>query len=96
MRMNKAEADTVELPAQKSLLDVPRSEAAQLGDRWIGIAAEIENKKQLLIEQTEKVLQAMHESKQQTMSITDSSGFKHVFSIINVGDKLHHSKREEN
>jgi hypothetical protein len=96
MRGKAAESNTVTAPRQDNLLEVDRSEAAREADRWIEIQADIENKKQLLIDQTEKVLRAMQGTEQQTMSLTDSAGFKHVFSIINVGEKLHHSKREEN
>lgn len=82
--------------SQENLLDVPRSAAAIEADRWAVISADIDAKKNLLITQTDKVMTAMKETKQRTLTITDEMGYKHTFAIINAGEKLKHSKREEN
>lgn len=78
------------------LLDVERSEAARQADRWAVLNQDIESKKALLVTQTETVMQAMKALKQRTLTITDEMGYKHTFAIINAGEKLKHSKREEN
>ena len=93
MRGKKAEEATA--PAQGALLEVERSAAAREADRWAEISADIESKKALLVTQTEKVVQAMHEAKQRTLTITDEMGYKHSFAIVNAGEKLRHSKTEK-
>jgi hypothetical protein len=94
--MKGKKAGEVTPPTQEKLLDVDRSEAARQADVWCDIYADIESKKAALVEQTEKVLQLMRTSKQRTMVITDDLGFQHLFSVVETGLKLRHSRRVEN
>lgn len=96
VRGKKAGADVAEPQGQGNLLEVERSEAAREADRWAEINSDLESRKELLVTQTEKVLQAMKKAEQRTMTITDQMGYKHTFAIVNAGEKLRHSKREEN
>lgn len=97
MVRGKKAGETVSEPqGQNNLLEVERSEAAREADRWAEINADLEGRKELLVTQTEKVLQAMKKAEQRTMMITDQMGYKHTFAIVNAGEKLRHSKREEN
>jgi len=48
-----------------------------------------------LVLQAEKVVQAMKKGKQRVLSFTDEFGMKHTFAIVDTGEKLRHSKRQE-
>lgn len=94
MPKKRIDKDVVE--KQGKLLEVPRSEASREADRYAEIQADIESKKDMLIAQAEKVVQAMKKSSQRVLSYTDEYGFKHTFTVIDTQEKLRHTKRMEN
>lgn len=94
MVRGKRADETVE-KRQGTLVDVPKSEAAREADRYAEIQVDIESKKEMLIAQAEKVVQAMKKTSQRVLSYTDDYGFKHTFTVIASAEKLRHTKRQE-
>jgi len=93
VRGKKAESNRVN--TQAPLLEVPRTQAATEADRYADIQNDIEAKKAMLVQQAEKVVQAMKKSGQRVLSYTDEYGFKHTFTVIETQEKLRHTKRSE-
>lgn len=86
---------TIEAPKQDKLIDVETSEAAREAERYSEIRDDIDTKKQELLRQGEKVVEAMRRGKQKVLTYTDQYGYKRTFSIIEGVTKLRYSKREE-
>ena len=78
---------------QKKLFDIPMSEAARQAEKYADIADDIASKKDVLVNQGQKVIEAMEKSKQTSLTYTDQYGYQHVFKIVSGGVKLKHSKR---
>ena len=93
MRGKKAEANGVGAPAQGKLLDIPRSNAAIEADRYVEITADLESRKELLNQQAEQVVSAMHAIKQRTLTIKDQMGYSYTFTLADLGEKLKVAKK---
>ena len=80
---------------QPKLIDVKTSEAGREAERYGEMCDDIAAKKDLLIKQAEKVVQALKKSGQKTLSYKDDYGYVHTFTVVEGVVKLRHSKREE-
>ncbi len=84
-----------EEPKQGKLLDVPRGQAAIEAERYADMCDDIAAKKDLLMKQGEKVVEAMKKSGQKSFAYNDAGGYKHIFTIVEGVIKLRHSKRQD-
>ncbi len=86
---------TAEAPKQQPLIDVKASEAGREAEVYADMVDDISAKKDLLIKQGQKVLDAMKKTGQKSLSYKDQYGYVHTFHIVEGVIKLRHSKREE-
>ncbi len=80
---------------QEALLEVPKGQAAVEAERYADLCDEISEKKDLLLKQGEKVVEAMKKAGQRSFAYNDANGYKHVFAIVEGIIKLKHSKRQD-
>ena len=81
-------------PKQPKLIDVPTTEAHREAERYAEIVDDIASKKDLLVKQGQKVVEAMKRINRKALTYTDQYGYKHTFTIVEGAIKLRHSKRE--